>query len=176
LGIGPHSSYYYVTPYYYSIILSIVLCVYRHFGIHYPELTNSAYSPSYVVSFSLLRSEILNDKHRCFHFHHFIERPFVKRFVPAPMLPDRCHVLYVCLSVCNVGVLWPNGWMDQDKTWHTGRTRPWPYCGVWGPSSPVLKGHSPHPNFRPISVAAKWLHRSRCHMVCRWASAQAILC
>jgi len=24
------------------------------------------------------------------------------------------------LSVCYVGVLWPNGWMDQDETWHAG--------------------------------------------------------
>jgi len=23
----------------------------------------------------------------------------------------------VC-PVCNVGVLWPNRWMDQDETWH----------------------------------------------------------
>ena len=35
-----------------------------------------------------------------------------------PILSDRC--LSVCpvlsvLSVCNVGVLWPNGWMDQMK-------------------------------------------------------------
>jgi len=22
------------------------------------------------------------------------------------------------LSVCNVGVLWPNGWMEQDATWY----------------------------------------------------------
>jgi len=36
------------------------------------------------------------------------------------VLSDRC--LSVCLSylsVCNVGVLWPNGWMDQDATWYT---------------------------------------------------------
>jgi len=36
-----------------------------------------------------------------------------------PMLSDRC--LTVCLSVlsvCNVGALWPNGWMDPDETWH----------------------------------------------------------
>jgi len=26
-----------------------------------------------------------------------------------------------CLSVCNVGVLWPNGWMDQDTTWYGSR-------------------------------------------------------
>jgi len=42
----------------------------------------------------------------------------------------------VCLSVCNVVVLWPNGWMDQDKTLHAGRPRPWPHCVRWGPSSP----------------------------------------
>jgi len=30
-----------------------------------------------------------------------------------PVLWDRCHVC----PVCNVDVLWPNGWMDQDATW-----------------------------------------------------------
>jgi len=41
-------------------------------------------------------------------------QPFVKRFA----LCYRTAVLSVCLScpVCNVGVLWPNGWMDQDAT------------------------------------------------------------
>jgi len=46
-----------------------------------------------------------------------------------PMLSDRC--LSVCLSVlsvCNVSVLWPIGWMDRDETWHAGRPRPWPHC------------------------------------------------
>ena len=39
-----------------------------------------------------------------------------------PMLSDRClSVCPVCLSVCYVGVLWPNGWMDQDEPWHAGR-------------------------------------------------------
>ena len=28
-----------------------------------------------------------------------------------------------CLSVCDVGVLWPNGSMDQDDTWRAGRPR-----------------------------------------------------
>ena len=37
------------------------------------------------------------------------------------MLSDRC--LSVC-PVSNVGVLWPNGWMDQDETWHAGRSQP----------------------------------------------------
>ena len=33
-------------------------------------------------------------------------------------------------------LLWPNGWMDQDGTWHGGG--PWsrPHCARWGPSSP----------------------------------------
>jgi len=37
-----------------------------------------------------------------------------------------CPVLSVSRScpVCNVGVLWPNGWLDQDETWHAGRPRP----------------------------------------------------
>jgi len=39
-----------------------------------------------------------------------------------PTLSDRCLSV---LSVCNVGVLWPNGWMDQDETSHAGRSRSW---------------------------------------------------
>jgi len=30
-----------------------------------------------------------------------------------PMLRDQS-------PVCNVGVLWPNGWMDQDAAWYEG--------------------------------------------------------
>ena len=65
------------------------------------------------------------------------------------MLSDRClSVLAVCpvmpCSDCDVGVLWPNGWMDQDETWRAGRTRLWPHCITWRPSSPSPKGaHSP---------------------------------
>jgi len=50
-----------------------------------------------------------------------------------PMLSDRC----LSCPVCDVGVLWPNGWMDQDATWNGGRTRPRPHCVRWAPSSPV---------------------------------------
>jgi len=56
-----------------------------------------------------------------------------------PMLSDRRPVC----PVCNVGVLWRNGWTDQDETWHAGRPRPWQHCVIWGPSSPPQKGHSP---------------------------------
>ena len=41
--------------------------------------------------------------------------------------------------LCNVEVLWPNGWIDQDETWHAGRPHPWPHCVRWGPSSPPPK-------------------------------------
>ena len=38
----------------------------------------------------------------------------------------------VC-PVCNVGVLWPNGWMDHDETWHASRPRSLPHCIVPDP-------------------------------------------
>jgi len=56
------------------------------------------------------------------------------------MLSVRC---LSCLYVCNVRALWPNGWMDQDETWHAGRPRPWPHCVRRGPSSPSPKGAQP---------------------------------
>jgi len=31
-----------------------------------------------------------------------------------PVLLDRC----LSRLVCDVGIFWPNGWMDQDATWH----------------------------------------------------------
>jgi len=52
-----------------------------------------------------------------------------------------------CLSVCDVGVLWPNDWMDQDETWHAGRPRPWPHRVRCEPSSPSPKGAQPPPQF-----------------------------
>ena len=73
-------------------------------------------------------------------------RLFVKRFA-------LCYQTVVCLSVCpvcNVGVLWPNGWMDQDKTWLAGRPCPWPHRAVrWEPSSTPQRGIAPPPIFGP---------------------------
>ena len=60
-----------------------------------------------------------------------------------PMLSDRClSCTSVCLScpVCDVGVFWPNGWTDQDETWHAGRPRTWPHCVRRAPSSPTESG------------------------------------
>ena len=49
-----------------------------------------------------------------------------------------CSWAVVCpvLSVCDVGVLWPNGWMDQGATCYGGR--PWhrPHCVRWDPVPP----------------------------------------
>ena len=61
-------------------------------------------------------------------------------------------------------LLWPNGWMDQDGTWHGGG--PWssPHCGRWDPAP------SPKRNFRPMSIVAKRLDGSRCHLVRKQAS------
>jgi len=86
------------------------------------------------------------------------------------MLSDRCPV---CLSVCDVGVLWANGWTDQDETWCAGRPRPGHIVLDGDPAPPPPKGHSPH--FRLIPVVAKWLHGSSCHLVWRYASAQETL-
>jgi len=33
-----------------------------------------------------------------------------------PMLSDHCLSCLTVPSVCNVGALWPNGWMDQGAT------------------------------------------------------------
>jgi len=45
-----------------------------------------------------------------------------------PLLSDRCLFVLSCLSLLSVTLayMWPNGWMDQNKTWHADRPRPWP--------------------------------------------------
>ena len=66
-------------------------------------------------------------------------------------------------------LLWPNGWMHQDAIQYGGvggRLQPRRLCVRWGPSPLPKKGGAP-PNFRPTSVVAKRLHRSRCHLVRR---------
>jgi len=57
-------------------------------------------------------------------------RPFVKRFALCyRSVVLSCPVcLSVCLSVCDVGVLWPNGWPDQGGTWHGGGPQPRRLC------------------------------------------------
>jgi len=127
-----------------------------------PSITLSFTSGSRPISFtnishhglpSSLRTDSTDFKTGPFLISRSVfERPFVKRFA-------LCYVtvVHVC-PVCDVGVLWPNGWPDQDETWRAGRPRPWPHCVRWEPSSPSPKGAQRPSKFRPISVAAKWLH------------------
>ena len=74
------------------------------------------------------------------------------------MLSVRC--LSVCLScpICNVGVLWPNGCIDQDEMWHAGKPRDPGHAVLDGdPTLPPPKGG--------ISVVAKGLDGLRWHLV-----------
>ena len=65
-------------------------------------------------------------------------RLFVKRFA----LYYQTVVCPVC-SVCDVGVLWPNGSMDQDETWHAGIGLGPVHIVLDGDPPPSPKGHSP---------------------------------
>ena len=79
----------------------------------------------------LLATNIISNIFLTNHSGEFFGRTFVKRFALS-------YRTVVCLSspVCDVGVLWPNGWMDQNETRNAGRPRPRPHCVTWGPSSP----------------------------------------
>ena len=72
-----------------------------------------------------------------------------------------------CLSVCpvcDVGVLWPNGWMDQDVTWQARRPQPWPHYVRWDPALPPPKVGEAH-NFQSMSIVPKRLDGWRYHLV-----------
>ena len=73
----------------------------------------------------------------------------------SPILSVRC--LSCCLScpVCNVGVLWPNGWTDQDETWHAGRLGP-VHIVLDGDAGPLPQRGNP-PIFSPYLF---WLNGS----------------
>jgi len=68
--------------------------------------------------------------------------------------------------VCN-GVLWPNGWTDQDATWYGGR--PWPrsHCVRLGPSSPTEKGTAVA-HFSAHCFACTVAHLSNCSALVRY--------
>ena len=90
-------------------------------------------------------------------------RTFVKRYA-LYMLSDRCLSVSVSVldTVCDVSVLWPNGWMDQDATCYGGRPRHRRHCSRWGPSSPTERGTAA-PNFSADVYCGQTLaHLSNC--------------
>jgi len=91
-----------------------------------------------------------------------------------PMLSDCCPVLPV-LSVCDVGVLWPNGWMDQDETWHAGRPWPWPHCVRCIPSCPSPKREQ-SPQLSAHICCGQMAGWIKMPLAMEIASAQATLC
>jgi len=58
-------------------------------------------------------------------------------------------------------LLWPNGWMDQDATWHEGRPQSRRLCVRWGPSRPPHKGvGAPSPIFGQFLLWPNgWMHQ-----------------
>ena len=89
-------------------------------------------------------------------------QPFVKRFA-------LCYLTVVCLSCLSVTLVYCDqtvGWIKMKLGMQVSRPRPWPHGVRWGPTSPSPRGAQP-PNFRPISVVAKWLDGLRCHLIWR---------
>ena len=65
------------------------------------------------------------------------------------MLSYRCLSVLSCpvCPVCDVGVLWPNGWTDENETWHAGRPRPRRLCVRSGSNPLPQKAESPPAQF-----------------------------
>jgi len=76
-------------------------------------------------------------------------------------LPQRAQppIFGLCL-------LCPNGWMNQHATWYGGSIDPSDIV-LYGTQLPLPKKEAEPPNFRPMSIVAKRLHGSRCHLVWR---------
>jgi len=90
-------------------------------------------------------------------------RSFVKRFALCYRTVV-CPVYPVCLSflsVCDVGVLWPNSWTDQGQTWCAGRPRP-SHIVLDGDRAPPKKGLSPPPQKKKVSA------HDRCGQTAGW--------
>jgi len=78
-----------------------------------------------------------------------------------PVVWDRC---LSCLSVCNVAVLWPNGWIDQDTTWYGSRPRrSWRHCVRWGVTQliPTQRGTAAPSHFL-VHFSGTVAHLSNC--------------
>ena len=65
---------------------------------------------------------------------------------------------------CNIGVLWPNGWMDQDETWHGGLEVGLSPDHIVLDRDPASPKRGTATNFQSMSVVAKQLDGSRIKM------------
>ena len=83
------------------------------------------------------------------------------------VLWGRCPVcLSLCLSLCDVGVLWPNGWTDQDFGMRVGLGPSHIVLhGVPGRPPPTKGAQLPPTIFWPMTVVAKRLNGLRFHLV-----------
>jgi len=75
------------------------------------------------------------------------------------VLSDAIGPLSVC-PVCDIGVLRPSGWMDQNATSYGGRPWPRPHCVRWGPSSPPKGAHSQYSAHVYCGQMAGWIKMS----------------
>jgi len=75
--------------------------------------------------------------------------------------PTGLSVLSVCLWRWCIVAKRLDG---QDETWHGGRPRP---CYIVLDGDPAPPEGAQPANFRPMSVVAKWLDGSICHLVGR---------
>ena len=80
------------------------------------------------------------------------------------MLSDRCPVLS-CLSVTLVYCGQMVGWLKMKLDMQVGLGPG--HIVLDGDPAPLPKNGAEPPNFRPMSIVAKWLDGSRCHLLRR---------
>jgi len=108
---------------------------------HFSNQTTSGLS----VNTTACPEYVPGDRQNLIYFSlvHSLPFPNLVKIHPNFWVP-LCHgnetVVLSAMSVWNVGVLWPNGWMDQDTTWQAGWPRPRRHCVRWGCSSPTEMG------------------------------------
>jgi len=95
-----------------------------------------------------------------------------------PTLSVRCLSCPVCLSVLSVTFVHCGQKVGRIKMKLGTQVGLGPGHIVLDgdPFSPPQGGGAKPPNYRPISVVAKWLNGSRCHLIWRKHLAQATLC
>jgi len=86
------------------------------------------------------------------HFQAFLS----DRYAPYAMRP------LSILSVCGVGVLWRNGWTDQDATWYRGISLGPGDIVLYGDPAPPTERSTAAPTFQPVYCGQTVAHLSNC--------------